>query len=613
MHRKIIPYENISAVASSKAITQAEEILSQGWVRRGHIALDLYSPMPWKLENENVRSWNYHLHCWEMIDSLLKAYSLTEDTRYLTPSIGIALDWIKHNEGDKQVISPFAWYDMSVGMRSYRLAYIIDASEKSKLLSVSERDVLWACLLEHDRYLMDDKNISFHNNHGYYQVAGQIAMARRFASRFSDFLLTHNTATKRLKIILDQQFAPDGIHREHSPDYHRMVYTTLRALIDAGLVEDEEVHRFAIEIENALSWFVLPNKRIANFGDSDYRSMERGPRAASTMWRSEEMRYLVTDGEIGTAPKELYKVFDQGGYFVVRHPSTDAPTDLSRASYLAQIAAFHSRTHKHADDLSFIWSDRGADLLVDAGRYGYVGKTAQGSDLWLDGHWYSDPNRVYCESTRAHNTLEFNGTNNLRKGVKPYGSAITRHNISDGIFSVETECKLFQSIRRARVLVFKPAEWLLVFDWFHDNYKEAHDVRQWFHLAPNLDLEITDDGYQINISSSSTPLQVASLLGDASPSRLYIGEEEPKQGWWSGKEKEWLPNYAFCYELKGKMTGSFATLFSFSKGLSARRDLSRINSSGRNGRFAWETDDATHSLEVTRTDGGRLSVVYAKV
>ena len=172
------------------------------------------------------------------------------------------------------------------------------------------------------------------------------------------------------------------------------------------------------------------------------------------------------------------------------------------------MAAFHSRTHKHADDLSFLWDDRVALVLVVSGRYGYVGKAEQGSRLWKDGFWYSDPNRVYCESTRAHNTVEIDGRNYVRKGAKPYGSAIKRCGSVGELFYSECEVKHFKSIRHVRLLIFKPSEWLVVCDWLHDNIEAEHDYRQWFHFAPELSVRQDAGQYVASGARPKEPLRV---------------------------------------------------------------------------------------------------------
>lgn len=610
---KMFTYEALSNVDRTKSVYLADVIIKNGWERKNYPVVQLDN-IPWAFSDQQLRSWNFHIHCWDMLDNLFKAYSETNEISYLQSALSVVFNWIEKHSNMSQELSPFAWYDMSVGLRAYRLAYLYDAATRINLISDDEAQILWKSLEQHQAHLADDANIVFHNNHGFYQVAGQLAMGRRFADRSPLMAQAYEQGKQRLAVMLQTQFSTDGIHREHSPDYHRMVYDTLKSMIDFGLVTDPETIDFAKRIEEALSWFVLPNQHIANFGDSDYRLLSRKPAEAQRKWQTAAMQYVVSKGEVGELPKNVLQIFPEGGYSVVRKPSKSAPEDFSKFSYLAQTAAFHSRTHKHADDLSFIWSEFGNDILVDAGRYGYLGKAEQGSDLWLDGHWYSDPNRVYCESTRAHNTLEFDNKNYPRKGVKPYGSALSRWTRdASGVFAVETECKHFKSIRRVRVLVFMPGNWLLVMDWFKDNENNPHDVKQWFHLSPSLQLLMDRENYMVSVPSSPQPLRIVSLLPEPIPSRPHIGEEKPlMQGWWSSKERDIVPNYSFCYDLSQVETGVFATLFSFSNTLTADTEWSKTNISGRKGQFLWKDENGTHELHIERPADGEMIVEYKK-
>ncbi len=272
--------------------------------------------------------------------------------------------------------------------------------------------------------LADDRKIAFHSNHGFYQVVGQLAMASRFFE-LPRMMLAKQQALVRLEHMINLQFTKEGIHKEHSPDYHRMVSETLCKVLDLGLINDSELLSFAIKIEANLAWFVKPNGYLTNFGDTDHRQMIRGT-ASALRWRSFAMQFVVSGGDIGIPPDSSMAVFPESGYFIVRSHWLNNSNFFSHCSYLAQTLCFHSRTHKHADDLSFIWYDRGHEILVDAGRYGYLEKTKAGSDLWKLGYWYADPNRMYVEDTRAHNAVEIDGISNPRHKVKPYGSALQR-------------------------------------------------------------------------------------------------------------------------------------------------------------------------------------------
>ncbi len=615
-----IPYENLTSKKKSKeeAVLEAYEILDKGWSRRNYPLININDPIPWALNSQDERSWNFYIHSWDMIDTLLYAYKKAPEYKLFKPALDIALDWIERYVDmeadapiDYQNSTDFAWYDMAVGLRAYRLAYIYDEYRREIKNDDLISKKLWSGLLAHQVYLNLDSNITFHNNHGYYQAAGQIAMGRRFKDTSPIMALALEQGISRFKIMLNQQFTEEGVHREHSPDYHRMVYDTLIGVLKAELITDDDILSFTYKIEEALSWFILPNQRIANFGDSDWRLMRVKSSAAEKKWQTPMMKFVTTNGEIGKLGDDSLKVFEEAGYFVVRSNDSSKNTSYEQYSYLAQTAAFHSRTHKHADDLSFIWYDRGHNILIDAGRYGYIGKAEMGSDLWQQGYWYTHPNRLYCESTRAHNTLEFDNSDHLRKGIKPYGSATKRFKqYPNGLTVIETECKHNKSIRHARVLIYMPNQWLIVFDWFKDNLDGVHDVKQWFNFDSKIELVKSDNIYHAKLDDN-TKLHVTSLLSGAEGSNVMRGVEEPRlQGWFSPAEREFLPTDSLNFSLEQVNTGSFATLFSFNGFSSVILSENSVTTSGRNLVIDWNDKIGGHNISLNRQANQPIVINY---
>lgn len=610
----MIPYANLLGEYFPKPAEVASKIIRDGWSLNNFPTIKLNEDIPWELKDQKQRSWNFHIHCLGMLESFLQAYSKENNATHFKYALDAAIDWITKNpqEPSKPCLSPFAWYDMAVGLRINRLAYLFDAAEELDLLDKTTKNILWTSIEVHAQHLADDKNISFHSNHGYYQIAGQIAAGKRFASRSETMSAAFQQGRVRFKSMLESQFGDDGVHLEHSPGYHQMIYSTLKNLFDADLIDQDEIEDLIKHIEEALSCFVFPNMRIVNFGDTDFNSLSCNQATAESRWITPEMRFWASGGKVGTPSNELIRVFQKSGYWIVRKPGDDSKA-LSSYSYLALNAAFHSRTHKHADDLSFVWFDHGMNILVDSGRYGYIGKTEKGSDLWLDGHWYSDPWRIYCESTRAHNTLEFDNRNFPRKDVPPYGSALKRWGEDcSGLTFVEAECTHFSSIRHARMLFFLPGKWLIVFDRFDDNANKPHSTKQWFHIGSEISLTKEHGVYLGSTANKQKTLKISSLLSGPSPSRPYIGEKEPEiQGWWSPKVQEVVPNHAFFHELAGESNGTFATLFTFSEHLVIDHNQSEVSASGRKGHFRWQDDQGMHELLFERPVQGDLSVTYS--
>lgn len=608
----LIPYENLMGTSNKShalILKKALQVLDKGWVIGNYSPVRVDRLVDWQLHDEDQRSWNFHIHSWDMVEALLTAYNKDPFTIFLRPAVQIALDWVQqHTKAAKPIvsdtISKFAWYDMAAGLRAYRLAFIIDAADREGLLTEQENCLLWEGLLAHDDYLKVDDNIAFHTNHGYYQAAGQIAMGRRFAQTQENMAAALQQGIKRFKIMLDTQFTQDGVHREHSPDYHRMVYETLVGVLNAELINDESILAFTKSIEEALSWFIYPHRRIVNFGDSDSRDVTSTINMANLKWQTSPMRFVTTNGELGSLSSETLKVFKEAGYFIVRFNQSIENTYYENYSYLAQTAAFHSRTHKHADDLSFVWCEKGHNILIDAGRYGYIGKAEMGTELWKQGYWYTHPNRLYCESTRAHNTLEFDKKDYPRKGVKPYGSAIGRHRqYANGLTVLETECKHFKTIRRARVLVYMPNQWLIVYDWFKDNLDDKHDVRQWFNFAPEIKLTKIDNSYVAKLDNK-TELYVTNLLEGVTASEVMKGIEKPRlQGWFSPAEREFIPAKSINYKLENSEMGAIVTLLSFNGSPTVQIEKNLANISGRRLSLTWLDNVGEHSIYLKRDNG----------
>jgi hypothetical protein len=150
-----------------------------------------------------------------------------------------------------------------------------------------------------------------------------------------------------------------------------------------------------------------------------------------------------------------------------------------------------------------------------------------------------------------------------------------------------------------------------VFDWFYDNNDDPHTVKQWFHIGHELQVLMDEGQYVVSVPGTQQVLRVASLLSGSMPSRLHIGKEEPvRQGWWSARERDIVPNYAFCFEQSKVSSGVFATLFSFSDRLEPDSLWSKVNISGRKGQLRWKDENGVHELRFERPAEGDLSVTF---
>ena len=317
----------------------------------------------------------------------------------------------------------------------------------------------------------------------------------------------------------------------------------------------------------------------------------------------------MSGGSVGTPAKGGVIAFIDAGYAFARVPNSPSPKTVT---YFAQIAGFHSRTHKHADHLSFVWSEGETEILVDAGWYGYAGKTKLGDESFNQGFHYSDPKRMYVEKTRAHNTVEIDDTDFARKGVKPFGSALKYAAEQNGLVVTACEMRPLRFVRHQRTIVLKPGQFVIVWDWLIDQEGAEHKFRQWFHLSPRWTAERIDRGYAATNSADGTSrvLSVASFLPDVEPTEVFCGTTSPiMQGWISDSPMTLNPAPAFAFDADRVSAVRFGTLITLSSSIAIERV--KANGSLRDVSVEWRDDFGRHRLRLQRDADCRIGTDYA--
>ncbi|MGI9093020.1 MAG: heparinase II/III domain-containing protein [Mycobacteriales bacterium] len=532
-----VDYDRVRAVARSGHRRRYERIglgrrgdPRDGWRTRGSPTVRLDLPIDWERLCAADRSWAFRLHAWDFVTALLARYEDDDDHDALVWCRDRALSWLEAYPHYEPSTASMAWYDMGIGLRAMHLGYVVQASADDEGVD----DATWRRLVDgvrlHLRALTDDRLLAMHSNHGLYVAAGELALAERLAA-MPGAAWHHDRALERLATILGSQFGSDGGHLEHSPGYHHQVTTTARSLVDAGLVAPDsaiarQVHR-AQEIDH---WFVTPTGEIAGFGDTEpgreYRSAP-----------------FPTSAELLALPVS--------GYAVARAPD---------GGYLAQITGFHSRVHKHADDLSLIWYERGAELLIDPGKYGYVQPDPRAR---ATGNFYADPSRMHVESTRAHNTVEIDGRDHDRLRA-PTGSGLLAAR-RDGTRIVVDSATDHGAVRHRRRLVYAPGDWLLIVDDVVDRDALPHDVRQWFLLPDEQAIEPIDaaaiaPGGFVGAGCGGRRLWIVPL-GGATAIAPVRGQRLPVlRGWRSAAPLTLTPAWSCGFGQLSVATAHFVTL-----------------------------------------------------
>ncbi len=620
--KPLLPFAFLEVVPKptyDEAIARADLLISQGF-QEPKIecpVIQLIPPISWaiKTPSNRLRSFEYHLNAWSPMQYILSAFEFSNSWRYFQVALNMAEDWInacpiqlssKSLADAMQVaIDSYTkeenwWYDMAIAQRLSQLAYIVDVSCRNPEITDDRILSMMDHVFFHHLVLTSDLIYKAHTNHGFFQALHQYAAVTRLPE-FDVNNYFFKIAKKRLEEMIKRQYTEDMVHREHSPGYHYMITVALVNAYKARILDGgTDIISKLQQAEKNLAWMILPSGEIALLGDTPPRNLFT-PREANFFVEPSLVNMLSGKQQITGV-----KSFTEGGYAFARLYAPNADKNKpSQASYLAQISGFHSRTHKHADHLAFVWFDKERDILIDPGLYGYVGRTAKGSDLFNQGFWYSDPKRIYCEKTRAHNTVEIDGKDFQRKEVKPFGSALVYAEENNGNAITYSSVRHFKSILHHRQLIMRPGHFLLVLDWLKDSDNAEHEYKQYFHFGNKWDVSNQDDQiighHPGNEKAEAIDLRVVSLIAQSSIGGVVRGQEEPELlGWLSNDPQSLIPTSCFHVYQRSDKPVSFATLFVFCKKLDINWQKTRFNNSLSAGRVVWSDDLGEQVLDITK-------------
>ncbi|WP_257291766.1 heparinase II/III family protein, partial [Endozoicomonas sp. ONNA1] len=266
--------------------------------------LSLKLPIDWATKKPpfNTRSWRYGFNAWVFMDSLLS----TGDIDDLVYAKKLMMDWIDFNIIQKKV-NEFSWYDMGVAFRATRIPYIIEHCLRNNLLSDEEFYLSSLALQIHILDLANLDKLALHSNHGLYQLCGLLAITNTLPEiknrdLYDAFAKYHFSQT----VLKDVN--SEGVHLEHSPDYHVYISDILFSAIKAGWVTDPlAIER--VQKMNSVNFMLLhPNNKAVRFGDTserDFRSIINK--------QVPELFYIYRNGKEGKQPKVHNLVLPESG------------------------------------------------------------------------------------------------------------------------------------------------------------------------------------------------------------------------------------------------------------------------------------------------------------
>jgi ABC-type polysaccharide/polyol phosphate transport system ATPase subunit len=529
-------------VPARAAPRKSRKLLDRGWrFAKGHW-VRLEPPILWPDDDGSDRYRD--LMAWEPIGILLMANDRTPDPRWVQTAATVAIDWITSHP---TIDTSTAWDPEVASLRAGRLAALVDLLARDPLSSDADLGELTVLARQHAWLLDDETRTTDDDAIALLEIGAALSLARGIPE-LPDIGRLEQHARGRLRSIIADGQAEDGIWTRHTPSYQATVVERLTALIDTDLTEAEKVTKARNKAERSLAWLVMPDGTLPGFGEatsfqaSQWLAGSAKPSLGriKRRWRTGPMRAAASASRGGSPPDDVTRCFRDGGYVVLRDRWPDRPL-ADDTSYVAMMTGRHSTAGKHADDLSIVWFDRGRHLLVDAGGY----------------HGRDEDHRAYVTAARAHNTIEIDGVDQFPGS--PIGSGATHAGTLDDLRYGAARAPFGDDLITRRAVVLDPGRWLLVVDLLRDRSKRPHTFRQWWH--PAAEFTATTDGALVRLAAGDVTVHAASLTG-AAPVGPVRGAVDPRQGWLSPSDGVIEPAWAFGWETETAL-GGFATLFSF--------------------------------------------------
>jgi hypothetical protein len=434
-------------------------------------------PFDWGMDPFEDVSWQNLLHKLRpLVDRALAA----SDFPYAR---AVFRDWQRWHDDQETHAS---WGDAITGARAARLAYLLHAT--------GSRDrALVESAAQHVEKLRDPDLLSV-TNHGIAQLHGLAALC--LDRTLSSCRGVETLLERRLRILLRHQFARSGVHRENSPAYHFYAHGQLSDMSPILGKYDPELTETLRRAEKQKKWLVHPDLTTVSLGDSapTFRSDVKIPLGDPDC---EDVLFYTYDPSC-----YFLRRFEEVGYIVVR---SDWAIPAEDASMLFVQGGFFNNTHRHADDFSFEWFERGRKILSDSGKYGYTG------DKW-----------EYFGSTRAHNTVEVDGSDHSKHPDDAYGDATEMAKTTNGGMRVLLQVHHGDlGFWHRRQIDYRPGEELRIKDTVRSD--RVRDYIQWHHFAQAFELSGDAGRFEIDDGEVLVELTTSTSCGDETEYMMIKG------------------------------------------------------------------------------------------
>jgi len=464
--------------------------------------------------------WNYHLHYFNYAVWCAREF-VNEGDRLLWEACRRLIEgWIEQ----AKIGRSDGWHPYPISLRVvnwiYAYALIADRCEDREFLDRWRKSI-------YDQLGFLSHHLEFH------LLANHLIKNAKALTIGGLFFNCHEWLDKGEKLLwseFDEQVLEDGGHFERSPMYHAEVladYLECFALLKAsgrarqsGWIETKL--RAMARFLKAMSY---PDGTLALFNDS-----------ANTDESNPLLIIETTARTAGLDNRNFTPAFPQTGYYL--WSSKDEREKIIVDA--GQPSAEYNSAHAHCDLLSYELRLDGEPFIVDSGVHGYGG----------------DPYRQYCRSTRAHNTVMFDGREQsetwatFRMGRRAKLISV-RSSSGEQTWSFKAGYHPFYDshlVHERRIYRMAGGEW-----FFEDRLSKGHakEATSYIHLHPGVKArKLSSHGLAIECLTGRLKVKIEPF--SAWGVTIAEGCESSIEGWYFPKFGVAQPSATICFDYRVK-------------------------------------------------------------
>lgn len=468
---------------------------------------------------ESPNTFQLYLQGLTPLETLGRAWNQTKDLRYLEAGKELIESWNLYRQKQSALAdagggNSLLWHDHGTAIRAESLLYFLLACMDTPLDTPELRGEVQELLILHAQFLADDSHYTENHNHGIIQDVALLHTA--YFLRMPESQQWISIAEDRLEKQKEYAFNSEMVHVENSPGYNAAVIDSFYQIaIFLQRMGDSFSEHLLADIYDAaefLAWVTLPNGITAQIGDTSSSLKQEvsslkyehfgNPRLdfASSLGQKDEMT--------PEQKAEVSKVYPDAGYYFYRE-NWDGET-VSDATWKMLKSGYSSRTHKHADDCSFILYSKGYEVFSDTGWYNYMSGT---------------PYRTYFISSSAHNTVTVDEKSYSPTAENAGKAEILSYETADQLDYVLAHNDMYNGVEFDRHF-WSSGDLTVLYDNMISD--ETHTYSQLFHLSEHMKivsaaenetvLQIADTEYLVRIRQMRpTALEVYHGRSDAQP------------------------------------------------------------------------------------------------